>query len=290
MLKQLKQTPLFSEHQKVHANMVDFAGWEMPLHYGSQLEEHRMVREDAGMFDISHMGVIDIEGPDSLSFLRYLLANDVGKLSYPGKAIYTCMLNHEGGVVDDLIVYYLAPNLYRLVVNAATTEKDFYWIQQHSIRTVSSQDFNVNITKLNNYALIAVQGPKALDKTRQAFPEYLDKIQSLKPFHCFVESQFNNNDWMLARTGYTGEDGIEMMLPASLAQRTWDALLNQGIGCIGLGARDTLRLEAGYNLYGQDMDEGVSPWNPIWLGQLLFCQKNENLLGDWHWKNKKYKE
>ena len=243
------KTPLFDTHVLEGAKIVDFGGWDMPLHYGSQIEEHHAVRRDAGMFDVSHMGVVDLSGERVRPFLRYLLANDVGRLQLPGKALYSCMLLPTGGVIDDLIVYFLSESWFRLVVNAGTRDKDLAWIRRHA------QAFGVGVAERRDLAMIAVQGPNAREKTlpllngarRAAAAE-------IAPF-CGAAV----DDWFVARTGYTGEDGFELMLPASAAVSVWNALRARGIAPAGLGARDTLRLEAGMNLYGNDMDENHHP-------------------------------
>ena len=229
--------------------MVDFSGWEMPIHYGSQLEEHHQVRSDAGMFDVSHMAVVDITGPDARPWLSRLLANDVARLRVPGKALYSCMLNEQGGVIDDLIAYYLAEERFRLVVNAGTRTKDLAWMQAQA-----GAD-RIDITERSDLGMIAVQGPQARDKvlSTMAF-NAADKAAALEAFFA-AES----DGWFVARTGYTGEDGFEITLPAAEAEATWNRLLEAGVKPCGLGARDTLRLEAGMNLYGQDMDETVTP-------------------------------
>lgn len=255
-----QQTPLYENHQKQGAVMVDFAGWAMPLHYGSQLDEHQQVRKDVGMFDVSHMGIIDINGIEASAFLRRLLANNIDKLT-PGQALYSCMLNHEGGVVDDLIVYCISADFFRLVVNAATAKKDLQWMQ------LNQSPFSVVITQHLDFAIIAIQGPNAREKVSQVLPEFKTHIASVKKFHFFMDSSNfgapHSSDtegrWLVARTGYTGEDGLEIILPAGKAAALWQAFANNGIPPIGLGARDTLRLEAGLNLYGQDMDESVTP-------------------------------
>ena len=241
--------------------MVDFGGWDMPVNYGSQIEEHHAVRRDAGMFDVSHMTVLDLEGPRTREFLRKLLANDIDKLREPGKALYSCMLNVQGGVIDDLITYYLREDWFRMVVNAATHDKDLAWIAQQA------KPFGVKLTE-RDLAMIAVQGPKARDKAARALPAGLrERALALKPFSAALSDGF-----FVARTGYTGEDGFEIMVPAEQAAQFWRALGAQGVKSCGLGARDTLRLEAAMNLYGQDMDEQVTPlesglgwtvaWNP----------------------------
>jgi aminomethyltransferase len=243
-----KRTPLYDAHVTAGAKMVDFAGWDMPIHYGSQLEEHHIVRRDAGMFDVSHMRAVDVEGSDAQAWLRRLLANDVAKLTLPGKALYSCMLNPEGGVIDDLIVYFFTPTRYRIVVNAGTADKDLAWMQEQAA------GFSVAIRGRPEMAMIAVQGPTARARFAAAFPGAPGSGDSLIPFQA-AEWQ----DWLIARTGYTGEDGLEITLPAAAAADAWSRLRAAGVAPIGLGARDTLRLEAGMNLYGSDMDETTLP-------------------------------
>lgn len=242
----LKTTPLNAEHRSLGARMVDFGGWDMPVHYGSQLEEHHRVRRDAGVFDVSHMLAVDVRGAGALAYLERLLSNRITKLNAPGRALYSCMLREDGGVLDDLIAYHLAPGHYRLVVNAGTAEKDLAWLH--------AQPGRPDITPRRDLAMLAVQGPAARQKTWQALPATQAASESLPAF-----SAAQAGDWLIARTGYTGEDGFELMLPAGEAVATWRALLAGGVAPIGLGARDTLRLEAGMNLYGQDMDETVTP-------------------------------
>ena len=245
-----QKTILNDMHRRLGARMVDFGGWDMPLHYGSQLEEHHAVRGDSGMFDVSHMCAVDVVGTDSKAFLSRLIANNVDKLKLPGKALYGAMLNAAGGVVDDLIVYYLADDVYRVVINAGTAEKDLAWM---AARLVEWQ-LQVTITPRRDLAMIAVQGPKAKERFWQALPETRAASDGMKPFFSVIVG-----DYFVASTGYTGEDGFELTLPADKAETVWQAFLDAGIRPIGLGARDTLRLEAGMNLYGQDMDESVSP-------------------------------
>jgi len=254
------KTPLFAEHERLGAKIVPFGGWDMPLHYGSQIEEHHAVRRDAGMFDVSHMQPVDVTGTGAKAFLQHLLANDVGKLKTPGKALYSCMLNERGGVVDDLICYYLGPDRYRPVVNAATADKDIAWMQQQC------GGFDINIDRRNDLAMIAVQGPNARAKTQPLLPTALrGPAMALKPFFA-AES----GDWLVGRTGYTGEDGFEIILPADRVVGLWQHLIEAGVAPSGLGARDTLRLEAGMNLYGQDMDDDAGPlesglgWTIAW--------------------------
>ena len=245
------KTPLYQAHQAMGARLVDFAGWDMPIHYGSQIEEHHAVRRDAGMFDVSHMTVVDLIGPQARAFLRYLLANNVDKLQEHGKALYGCMLNPDGGVIDDLIVYFLEETWFRLVVNSATRDKDMAWINRQA------ESYDIEVIEQPGIAMIAVQGPRARDKVIALLPEFVrERAAALKLFHAL---EIEDEDWLVARTGYTGEDGFEIMLPGGEAEAFWQALAAAGVRPCGLGARDTLRLEAGMNLYGTDMDETVSP-------------------------------
>jgi len=255
-----QQTPLYEQHQACGARMVDFHGWMMPLHYGSQMDEHHAVRNDAGMFDVSHMTIVDLHGSRTRDFLRYLLANDVAKLTQPGKALYTGMLNASGGVIDDLIVYFMTEDFFRLVVNSATREKDLQWIREHAA------PFAVELIERDDLALIAVQGPQAQAKAHSLLSDtQRQAVADMKPFF-----GVQADDLFIATTGYTGEAGYEIALPAAQAADFWQQLIAAGMKPAGLGARDTLRLEAGMNLYGQEMDEGVSPlaanmaWTVSW--------------------------
>jgi aminomethyltransferase len=245
-----KTTPLNSLHREAGARMVDFGGWDMPVNYGSQIEEHHAVRRDAGIFDVSHMQVVDVEGPGARAFLRFALANNVDKLSVPGKALYSCLLAEDGGVVDDLIVYFFREDWFRVVVNAGTAEKDIAWLS----RLREKAGAEVRVSARRDLAILALQGPKAREKLWMSFPAVHSATRDLKPFTAALEG-----DWMIARTGYTGEDGFEIIVPAAIAPELWKTLTANGFRPAGLGARDTLRLEAGMNLYGQDMDESVSP-------------------------------
>jgi len=237
--------------------MVDFGGFDMPVHYGSQIDEHHAVRTDAGMFDVSHMRVVDLhgEGADSpRGFLRYALANDVGKLTVPGKALYSCLLREDGAVLDDLIAYFLREDFFRLVVNAATADKDIAWLAA----LAQARAPNLRIMPREDLAMIAVQGPHARAKVWQAIAGSEAASRELAPFDAgWLATQWG--ELFIARTGYTGEDGFEIVVPAVHAQALWQALRDAGVRPCGLGARDTLRLEAGMNLYGQDMDESVTP-------------------------------
>lgn len=244
------RTPLYDTHLSCGAKLVDFGGWEMPLHYGSQVDEHLQVRKAAGMFDVSHMLGVDVTGSGSLPFLRRLLANDAAKLDTPGRALYTCMLNESGGVVDDLIVTLLAPQRFRLVVNAATAEKDLAWMDAR----VAAGGVDVKLAPRRDLAMIAVQGPQARNAVWSAWPESRATTENLKPFHAAEVGPR-----LVSRTGYTGEDGFEIALPVDDASALWESLRKMGVAPCGLGARDTLRLEAAMNLYGNDMDESTSP-------------------------------
>jgi aminomethyltransferase len=255
----LKATPLNSAHRALGAKMVDFGGWDMPVNYGSQIDEHNAVRLDAGMFDVSHMCVVDLEGANVRAFLRGLLANNVDKLQVRGKALYSCMLNPEGGVIDDLIVYYFAEDWFRLVVNAGTAEKDVAWMEQQNQASGSGVRITARRDGNDPIALIAVQGPNARAKVWQALPATKDASEPLKPFNVVIVPDTEFGEVMVARTGYTGEDGFEIGVPAAQVEALWNAFVAAGIKPAGLGARDTLRLEAGMNLYGQDMDDTVNP-------------------------------
>ena len=250
-----RKTILNDSHRALGAKMVDFGGWDMPIHYGSQIEEHHQVRRDAGMFDVSHMTVVDLKGTRVREFLRHLLANSVDKLKKPGKALYTCMLNEGGGVIDDLIVYYMDEAFFRLGVNAATREKDLAWI------TAQAKAFDVTVTERPDFGMVAVQGPAAREKVIGLLREAdRERIGKLGKFVAAEAKLADGTDLFIARTGYTGEDGFEIVVAEDRTVALWDALLAAGVKPAGLGARDTLRLEAGMNLYGQDMDDTVSPY------------------------------
>ena len=254
------KTVLHAKHVEAGAKMVDFHGWEMPINYGSQIEEHNAVRTDAGMFDVSHMTIVDVKGADAKAFLRKLVANDVAKLEVPGKALYTGMLNEEGGVIDDLIIYFFSETEYRLVVNSATREKDLAHIAK------VAADFAVEVTERPEFAMIAVQGPNAKEKTAKVLDDAQNAaVEGMKPFFGVQAGNL-----FIATTGYTGEAGYEIVVHNDDAADLWQKLLDAGVAPAGLGARDTLRLEAGMNLYGSDMDETVSPlaanmaWTIAW--------------------------
>ena len=245
----ISKTPLHANHLACGAKMVDFHGWDMPLHYGSQLNEHHYVRNDAGMFDVSHMNVVDVLGAGGRQFLRHLLTNDIDSLQHTGRALYSCMCNEHGGIIDDLIVYQRAPDNYRLVLNSATRARDLAWIRD------KIRGFSAGLQEQTDLSMLAVQGPNAIQKTLSILnPAQIDALSTLGHFEC-VEI----DNWFFARTGYTGEDGLEIIVPQRDISTLWKRLLDAGVKPCGLAARDTLRLEAGLLLYGQDMDELTTP-------------------------------
>lgn len=267
------KTVLNDTHRALGARMVDFGGWDMPINYGSQIEEHHVVRRDAGMFDVSHMTVVDLHGARTREFLRHLLANSVDKLKVQGKALYSCMLNEQGGVIDDLIVYFLGEEFFRLVVNAATREKDLEWI------TKQAKAFGVEVKERPDYAMIAVQGPNARTKVIGLLAEVdHERMKKLGKFAAAAAQGPHGMPLFVARTGYTGEDGFEIIVPQEHAVALWQALAAAGVAPAGLGARDTLRLEAGMNLYGQDMDDTVSPWEAN-LGWTIALDEGRDFIG-----------
>jgi aminomethyltransferase len=263
-----KQTIYNASHRALNAKMVDFGGWDMPIHYGSQMDEHHQVRKDVGMFDVSHMTVVDLHGEQVRPFLRKLVANSVDKLTKSGKALYSCMLNEQGGVIDDLIIYYMSESYFRIVVNAATRDKDMPWIEKHAA------DFGVKVSERRDLAMLAVQGPNAREKVMSLLsPDAAKACSKLGKFvACEADGMF------IARTGYTGEDGFEIMVPETQAIEFWNQLLNVGVKPAGLGARDTLRLEAGMALYGQDMDDSVSPFE-AGLSWTVVLDEGRNFIG-----------
>ncbi|WP_394176817.1 glycine cleavage system aminomethyltransferase GcvT [Thalassotalea litorea] len=263
------KTVLHAKHLEAGAKMVDFYGWEMPINYGSQIEEHHAVRTDAGMFDVSHMTIVDVQGDDAKTFLRRLVINDVAKLNVAGKALYTGMCNEQGGVIDDLIVYYYTDTEYRLVVNSATREKDLAWINKQAA------DYQVTVTERPEFAMIAIQGPQAKAKVATLLDaEQTAAVDGMKPFF-----SVQAGDLFIATTGYTGENGYEIALPADMAADFWQQLLDAGVKPAGLGARDTLRLEAGMNLYGLDMDESVSPLAANMAWTISWEPEDRNFIG-----------
>ena len=269
----LRKTVLNETHRAQGAKMVDFGGWDMPLNYGSQIEEHHQVRRAAGMFDVSHMTVIDLSGPQARGFLRRLLANSIDKLKKPGKALYSCMLNEQGGVIDDLIVYLLGEDSYRIVSNAATRDKDMAWIE------AQAKGFDVQVRERPELAIIAVQGPQARDAVIGLVADGdRERVTALGKFAALDVASAEGVPLFIARTGYTGEDGFEIVLPEDGAVAFWNALAEAGVKPAGLAARDTLRLEAGMNLYGQDMDEEVTPYVAA-LGWTVSLDEGRDFIG-----------
>lgn len=263
------KTALFAEHEAAGGKMVDFGGWDMPINYGSQVEEHHKVRREAGMFDVSHMTIVDVRGAGAKDFLRYLLANDVEKISnVTGKAMYTGMLNEQGGVIDDLIVYNM-DGWYRTVVNCATREKDLAWMGEQS------KNFEVELSERPELSMLAVQGPEAIAKVAEVLGgNKADVVNALSVFQ-----GLEVDGWFLARTGYTGEDGLEIMVPEAAITQFWKDLVAAGVAPCGLGARDTLRLEAGMNLYGSDMDETVLPMAANMSWTLAWAPEERDFIG-----------
>lgn len=269
MTETIKQTALNSSYRELQAKLTVFAGWEMPLYYGSQIGEHNFVRKDAGMFDVSHMNVVDIKGKNARNFLHYLIDNDIDKIKIAGGAIYGCMLNENGGVIDDLIVYQLTPTYYHMVINAATHDKDLAWIKQQA------KKFAVEIIERTDLAMIAIQGPNAIAKTQSIFTDA--QRQASEDLQNFQGVDVNG--WWISRTGYTGEDGYEIMLPKSEARMFWQKLIEAGVHPCGLVARDSLRLEAGMRLYGSDMDENVTPFEAGLAWTVALEPKSRNFIG-----------
>jgi aminomethyltransferase len=275
------KTALYDAHQALGGKLVDFGGWDMPLHYGSQLEEHHQVRRAAGMFDVSHMTVVDVLGADAKLYLQYLLANDVAKIdATPGKALYSAMLNPEGGVIDDLIVYKM-DGWYRTVVNCGTREKDLAWMNK------IAADFDVSLRERDDLAMVAIQGPQAIALTKKVVADKTltaDKTMVVEQRSQLIDSLqafqgLESGSWFIARTGYTGEDGLEIMLPNAEVAGFWQALVDAGVAPCGLGSRDTLRLEAGMNLYGHEMDDDTSPLVANMAWTIAWQPETRNFIG-----------
>ncbi|MEZ5474487.1 MAG: glycine cleavage system aminomethyltransferase GcvT [Steroidobacteraceae bacterium] len=264
-----RRTPLYDSHVALGARMVDFGGWDMPVNYGSQIEEHHAVRHSAGVFDVSHMCVVDLRGARTREFLSHLLANDVGKLREPGKALYSCMLNEAGGILDDLIVYFLDESWFRVVVNAGTRDSDIVWMRQHAA------SYGVDVIERAELAMLAVQGPDA--RTRVVKLLATTEREAVLAQGVFFGRQCG--DWFVSRTGYTGEDGFEVVMPAGDAPRVWQQLNDLGVVSCGLGARDTLRLEAGMNLYGNDMDASKHPLESGLTWTVAFKPQERDFIG-----------
>jgi aminomethyltransferase len=263
------RTPLYDLHVALGARIVDFGGWDMPVNYGSQIEEHHAVRRNAGVFDVSHMGVVDLRGPRVREFLRRLLANDVARLHQPGKALYSCMLKDDSGILDDLIVYFLDEQWFRVVVNAGTRAKDLAWIR------AKAGPFDVEVGERRELAMLAIQGPEA--RARLATLLTPPDAAAALALEAFSGAQLGQ--WFVARTGYTGEDGFEVMLAADRAVELWNRLNELGVQSCGLGARDTLRLEAGMHLYGSDMDETTQPLESGLAWTVAFEPRDRQFIG-----------
>lgn len=271
-MSDLKKTPLHQKHIELGAKMVPFAGFEMPVSYVGIKQEHAAVREQAGMFDVSHMGEFTVKGPNAKALINYISTNDADKLS-PGKAQYSCMPNGKGGIVDDLLVYMRGENDYLLVVNGACLDKDWAWVTKHN------EKFNADLENISDdIALMAVQGPKAVEILQALTSTNLSEI----PFYEFREGVFAGKDGVImSNTGYTGSGGFEIYAHKDVAAEVWDAIMEAGkpIGLepTGLGARDTLRLEMGFCLYGNDITDETSPIEAK-LGWITKLQKDSDFV------------
>ncbi|MCU7834242.1 MAG: glycine cleavage system aminomethyltransferase GcvT [gamma proteobacterium symbiont of Taylorina sp.] len=273
-MTKLKETALFNNHQKMGAKLVDFGGWNMPIHYGSQIDEHHQVRKDAGMFDVCHMTIVDLRGCEVMDYLAKLLANDIAKITgQSGKALYSCMLNEKGGVIDDLIVYAMSPAWVRVIVNSSTRVKDIAWMR------TQIDHFAVDLTERQDLAMIAVQGPNARTLAAVALGDNIAGSDKLKPFNALLINAESDQEYFIARTGYTGEDGYEIVCSNKMVASIWEKLAVAGVKPCGLGARDTLRLEAGMNLYGNDMDESQSPLESGLSWTVDFSNENRQFIG-----------
>jgi len=255
----LKRTPLFDRHSALGARMVPFAGWEMPVQYEGVIPEHRAVRADSGVFDVSHMGELEVEGPKAHEFLQSVLSNDLDRID-PGEAQYTLLTNERGGTVDDLIAYRLEPGRYLLIVNASNREADFAWLKEREIPGSDVRDLS------DDYALLAVQGPRSLERLGLGDA----------PAFTFAEGEVDGVECMVNRTGYTGERGVELMVPSDDGPALWDAVAARGVKPAGLGARDTLRLEVCYPLHGNDIGPDL---NPISAGLAWVCALEKDFTG-----------
>ena len=243
----MNKTPLNKSHIELGAKMVNFSNWEMPISYSSLIEEHNAVRSTVGIFDVSHMSVFDFDGDNQVAFFEKIFANDIKKIYKDNKAIYGALLNEEGGILDDLIIYH-ANNKFRLVSNCSTREQNRQWFEKHAV------EFGVKVMERSDMGILAIQGPDALNKILK-IKEIDNQVNTLQSFGCMFEG-----DKLYARTGYTGEDGLELIVPTKDINHLWDQALELGCTPIGLGARDTLRLEAGLNLYGNDMTINNHPY------------------------------
>jgi aminomethyltransferase len=259
MAQTLHRTPLYERHLAAGGRMVPFAGWELPVQYEGVIAEHRAVRTDAGVFDVSHMGELEVEGMKAEELLQGLLSNDLAKVEVGG-AQYTLLTNERGGILDDLIAYRLEPYRWLLIVNAANREADFGWLKEREIRGSDVRDVS------DDYALLAVQGPRSLE--RLGLPE--------RPHNTWALGELDGIEVMVNRTGYTGEIGVELMTPADDGPALWDAILARGVTPAGLGARDTLRLEVCYPLHGNDI---APAWDAISSGLGWACALDKEFTG-----------
>lgn len=268
MQQLLKRTPLYEAHRAAGARMAPFGGWEMPIQYSSIIEEHRAVRTAAGLFDVSHMGEIEVEGPQALAVVQRLVTNDVARLAV-GQALYTPMCTPTGGIIDDLLVYRLEDRRFMMVVNAANTQGDLAWVREHAGHGAHVLD------RTDEIVLLALQGPRAQEILQSLTPIPLDTV---KYYWFHARAPIAGRAAMVSRTGYTGEDGFEIYVAAEVGLPLWETLLTSGrkMGMLpaGLGARDTLRLEAGYLLYGTDMDTTTTPYE-VGLGWTVKLDKGE---------------
>ena len=269
MTSELKKTPLYQNYVDSGAKIVEFGGWAMPVQFTSIKEEHNAVRYEVGMFDVSHMGEISIKGNDASKFVQYLLSNDTNNLT-DTKAQYTALCNEEGGIIDDLVTYKIGDNDYLLIVNAANTDKDFAWVQKHAPK------FDVEVSNVSNqFGQLAVQGPKARDLVSGLVD--ID-VSEMKPFDFQQNVTLFGKNVILSQSGYTGEDGFEIYCEAKDTVDIWNGFIEHNVVPCGLGARDTLRLEAGLPLHGQDLTESITPYE----GGIAFAAKpliEEDFIG-----------
>ena len=262
----MNKTPLNNAHIELGAKMVNFSHWEMPISYTSLIEEHHAVRNTAGVFDVSHMSIFDFNGGDQVAFFEKIFANDIKKISNEDKAIYGALLNEEGGILDDLIIYH-ANEKFRLVSNCSTREQNRQWYEKHAV------EFGVEVVERSDMGILAIQGPDALSKI-QSIDGINPQVNNLQSFGCMFDG-----DKLYARTGYTGEDGLEIIVPSVDINQFWDQALRLGCTPIGLGARDTLRLEAGLNLYGNDMTIENHPYESNLGWTIDMTDENRQFIG-----------
>ena len=262
----MNKTPLNKSHIELGAKMVNFSNWEMPISYSSLIEEHNAVRNTVGIFDVSHMSVFDFDGDNQVAFFEKIFANDIKKIYKDNKAIYGALLNEEGGILDDLIIYH-ANNKFRLVSNCSTREQNRQWFEKHAV------EFGVKVMERSDMGILAIQGPDALNKILE-IKEIDAQVNTLQSFGCMFEG-----DKLYARTGYTGEDGLELIVPTKDINHLWDQALELGCTPIGLGARDTLRLEAGLNLYGNDMTINNHPYESNMGWTIDMSDENREFIG-----------